>query len=137
MPGKVHSYSFTVLEHHLDTFSHVNNATYLSLFEEARWDWITRNGYGLERIRETGLGPVVLAINIVFKRELRLRQSITIDTIVLDHSKKISVIKQEMRDAAGNLCCEATFSFALFDLKSRRIVNPTEEWKRAFSSLES
>jgi acyl-CoA thioester hydrolase len=53
-----------IRESHLDTFGHVNNATYLSLFEQARWDLIEAGGYGLRVIRQTGLGPVVLEAKI-------------------------------------------------------------------------
>ena len=129
----MHTYSFTVKEHHLDTFAHVNNAQYLSLFEEARWDMITKNGYGLEKIKETGLGPVVLEILITFKKELKLRQEIIIQTEVLSKGVKISKISQKMVDNQGTLFCEAVFTFALFDLKKRKIVSPTEAWLKAFN----
>jgi acyl-CoA thioesterase FadM len=52
MLSPVHEYTVLIIERHLDTFGHVNNATYLDLFEAARWEWITSNGFGLERIRE-------------------------------------------------------------------------------------
>jgi len=32
----------------------MNNATYLTLFEEARLDLITKNGYGMDKIAATG-----------------------------------------------------------------------------------
>lgn len=126
-----HIYHFKVKEQHLDTFGHVNNATYLELFEEARWDWITGNGYGLDVIKATGLGPVVLEISITFKRELRLRQDITVNTEISQTRGKISKLRQEMRDATGNLCCEAIFSFGLFDTNKRKLVPPTQEWLAA------
>ncbi len=127
----MHKYNFTVKEHHLDTFAHVNNAQYLALFEEARWDLITNNGYGIDKIRETGLGPVVLEIVITFKRELTLRKQITIESEVVSKGVKISKINQKMIDSEGHLCCEATFTFALFELKKRKIVSPTEDWIKA------
>ncbi len=48
MPYPKASYDVLILESHLDTFGHVNNAAYLTLFEESRWDFITKNGYGLK-----------------------------------------------------------------------------------------
>lgn len=60
----------TILEGHLDTFGHVNNASYLEILEEARWDLITRNGYGLDAVRRLGIGPVVLEAHLRFVREL-------------------------------------------------------------------
>jgi acyl-CoA thioester hydrolase len=53
MNHKIHTYPLTIKETYLDTFGHVNNAMYLALLEEARWDLITTNGYGLKIIQVT------------------------------------------------------------------------------------
>ncbi len=37
MIGEAHEYHLLILEKHLDTFGHVNNASYLEILEEARW----------------------------------------------------------------------------------------------------
>lgn len=128
MNNPIHTYKLTIKEAHLDTFGHVNNATYLQILEEARWDWITANGYGLKKIQETKLGPVILDITISFKKELRLREEITIETTVLDYKSKISRIAQRILNSAGDPCCTATFTFGLFDTVNRKLVLPTQEW---------
>jgi acyl-CoA thioester hydrolase len=127
----VHEYSVLIVERHLDTFGHVNNATYLELFEAARWDWITANGFGLERIQALQQGPTVLEVTLRFKREIRNRQRILIRTSVESYTGKVCVVLQEMRDESGELCCDGRFTCALFDLKARRLMAPTEEWLRA------
>ena len=131
MLSPIHEYEVLIIERHLDTFGHVNNATYLDLFEAARWDWITRNGFGLERIRELQQGPTVLELTLCFKREIKNRQTITIRTWVDSYEGKIGVVLQEMRDAAGELYCEGRFTCALFDLQARRLLTPTPEWLAA------
>ena len=50
MDSTIFSYPLIIKEMDLDTFGHVNNARYLTLFEDARWDLITKNGYGLKKI---------------------------------------------------------------------------------------
>lgn len=127
----IHEYEVLIIERHLDTFGHVNNATYLDLFEAARWDWITGNGFGLERIRELGQGPTVLEVVLRFKREIKNRQRITIRTWMESYEGKVGTVLQEMRDAAGELCCEARFLCGLLDLNARRLLLPTPEWKKA------
>src|SRR3984885_14489467 len=106
MPSKIFSYPIMIKETYLDTFGHVNNAMYLTLFEQARWDFITKNGYGLKKIQETGIGPTILQIKLTFLKELRLREKITIETQLLSYEKKIGKLFQKMiRD--GEVCCEA------------------------------
>jgi len=124
-------FSFTVNEQHLDVFGHVNNATYLELFELARWEMITNKGYGLEKIRETGLGPVILEANIRFKKELLLREKATIETHFHSYGKKIGTITQIMKNHDQQECCTADFKFGLFDLDKRKLVSPTQDWLEA------
>lgn len=122
------TYPIQIKEHHLDTFGHVNNATYLELLEEARWEFITARGYGLHKIVETGLGPTLLEINIKFKREIRLREYITIESQLTSHKSKISYLKQAILNAEGDVVCEAELVMGFFDTKARKLVTPTPEW---------
>lgn len=134
--NKTFEYAVTILESHLDTFGHVNNAVYLQLFEQARWDFITKNGYGLKRIQETGKGPTILEINIRFKREIKLRTQIIIKTQTSGFEGKIGTIHQWMEsvnplDGAVIVHSEATFKIGLFDVRERKLIAPTDEWLKA------
>lgn len=128
---KTYSYNLIIREAHLDTFGHVNNAAYLTVFEEARWDIVTSQGYGLEKIKEVQQGPVILEIQIKFLKELRVRTEVLVKTQILSYEGKISKLKQWIEDAAGNKYAEADFVAALFDLKTRKIVPPTPAWLAA------
>ena len=127
---KTFIYHLIIKEHHLDTFGHVNNATYLTLLEEARWELITQNGYGLSYIRETGLGPTILEINIKFMKELRLRQDIIIESKMVSYEGKIGKIVQTML-RNDEVCCVTEFTIGLFSVKERKLVLPTLEWLKA------
>lgn len=131
MIGAAHEYRLLVLEKHLDTFGHVNNASYLEILEEARWDLITRNGFGLDEVHRRGIGPVVLEARLRFARELRNRQAVTIRSWVDSYSGKIGRFAQQILDDDGRLCCDALFKIGLFDLTARRLIRPTPEWVRA------
>jgi len=126
----IFSYPLIIREQHLDTFGHVNNATYLTLFEEARWELITQNGYDLSYIRETGLGPTILEINIKFMKELRLRQEIMIESKMISYDGKIGKIIQTML-RNSEPCCVAEFTVGLFSLQERKLILPTPEWLKA------
>lgn len=128
--ASMHSYPITIKEQHLDTFGHVNNATYLELFEEARWELITENGYGLEKIKATNLGPVILEIKLRFIKEIKLREKIIIESKLNSYENRIARMTQTML-RAGETCCTAEIAFALFDLKERKLVLPTADWLKA------
>ncbi|HLK91966.1 MAG TPA: acyl-CoA thioesterase [Polyangia bacterium] len=137
MLGAVHEYPFLIREQHLDTFGHVNNARYLEILEEARWDLITRNGYGLDEVMRRRIGPTILEINMKFQRELRNRQRITIRSWTESYVGKIGKFVQQILDADGNLCCETLFTIALFDLNARKLIVPTPEWTKAIGLSEA
>ena len=127
----LHTYEVVIRESHLDTFGHVNNAAYLVLFEEARWEFITNNGYSLKTVQELQLGPVVLDLSMKFRRELTLREKVKITNVSEDPKGKISKFHQQMFKEDGVLAAELDVTFGLFDLKARRLVDPTPEWRKA------
>lgn len=121
-------YPVLIREHHLDTFGHVNNATYLELLESARWEFITSRGFGLEKILESGLGPTILDLQIKFSKEIRLREEVIIESETLSYERKIGKMRQLIRNAEGQVCCDAQMTFGLFDTRERKLVLPTSEW---------
>lgn len=132
-------YPLTIREFHLDTFGHVNNATYLSLYEEARWELIEGGGFGLAKIKELGMGPVILDLHLTFKRELVNRDQIIITA--LNGEMKNSLVfrmHQEMLRADDNsICSTLDVSVGLMDLKKRKLIAPTSEWLSAISAAGS
>jgi acyl-CoA thioester hydrolase len=128
----VHEYPLVILERHLDVFGHVNNATYLEIFEEARWDLITRGGFGLKEVHERRIGPVVLAVEMRFNREAVNRERMIVRTRCLEYRGKVGRLEQVLVRAADGLpSCTASFTFGLFDLRTRRLLRPTPEWLKA------
>lgn len=123
-----HRYDLLIIEAHLDTFGHVNNATYFALFEEARWALLTERGYGLDKIQATRKGPVILEATIQFQKELRNREQVTIETTSTKNEGKIGWVVQRMLKSNGDVACEARFKMALWDLDSRKLILPTPEW---------
>ena len=124
-------YEVIIKEHHLDSYGHVNNATYMELYEEARWEVITQNGYGYKKVHEIGLGPIVLGAEIKFLKELKLREKVIITMESSPFEGKIFKIKQEMRKENGDVASEAVFTVGFFDLKNRKLILPTPEWLKA------
>jgi acyl-CoA thioester hydrolase len=127
-----HIYRKQILEQYLDSYGHVNNSSYLILLEEARWDLVESKGCGYEYVQKTQKGPVVLEVNLRFVKELRLREWVTIETQLLNYSGKIGELEQYIKKQDGELATTAFIKFGLFDLQKRKLIEPDENWKRAF-----
>jgi thioesterase-3 len=133
MESRVHEHRLLIIESHLDTFGHVNNATYLTIFEEARWDLITGRGYGIDKIKSSRLGPVILDATVKFRREVTCRQEVVVRSEMVEYGSKIGKIRQRLYKCGQpeELACEAVFTLALWDIDARKIVSPTPEWSYA------
>lgn len=137
MSQRVFEQPILIREEHLDTFGHVNNARYLEIFEQARWDLITDNGFGLEYVRSSGTGPVILEITLRFVREVKNRQQMVIRTFLESYEGKIGRMTQHLVDEAGQVCCEGKFVIALWDTTARKLIPPTPEWRRAIGLVDT
>ena len=130
-------YKFTVLESHLDTFGHMNHATYLQIFEQARWEFITERGYGLKEIAKYQIGPTILEAKIRYMRELRLREEVTIESVCPPFTGKVGVVHQTMFNSDGKEAATIELSIGLFDMQKRKLISPTPEWLHAIGSALS
>jgi acyl-CoA thioester hydrolase len=138
MSNPIYEYELTILEHHLDTFGHVNNAVYLTLYEEARWDFITKNGLGLKQIQESKIGPVLLDLNLTFKSELNNRDKIKIVSQARPEmrNKFVMLLDQKILKENGSLASTLTISVGLMDLNLRKLISPTKDWLLALGLVE-
>jgi YbgC/YbaW family acyl-CoA thioester hydrolase len=127
----IHEKPIVISESHIDSFGHLNHARYFELFEQARWDIITERGFGMEAINRTKTAPVILEVNVRFMRELAPREAVVIRSELISYEKKVGKFRQQIVKVDGGVACDAVFSFGLFDLERRKLVDPSPEWAHA------
>ncbi|MBC7741784.1 MAG: acyl-CoA thioesterase [Bdellovibrionaceae bacterium] len=133
----ISEYQVLIRENHLDSYGHVNNATYLALFEEARWQVLTERDYGYQKIHESGQGPIILEVQMKFLKELKLREKIRISLELISSEGKVSLLKQIMINPHNEVACELFLKVGFFDLKTRKLIVPTSAWKKALGQIEA
>ncbi len=131
MMGKKFETSYQIKEFHLDTFGHVNHATYLQILEDVRWDIIGENGFSLENIQKEKKGPIILDYQIKYKRELVNREEVRIETWLDSVVKKFMILKQVIYKLDGEVSAEAQMTVGYFDMNERKLLSPTKEWLQA------
>jgi acyl-CoA thioester hydrolase len=97
---------------------------------------ITENGFGLDYVRASGTGPVILEVTLRFLREIKNRQQLVIRSSLDSYEGKIGKMTQLLVDDAGQICCEGKFVFAQWDTRTRKVISPTPEWRRAVGMAE-
>jgi acyl-CoA thioesterase FadM len=69
--------------------------------------------------------------SVKFKKEITLREKIRITTRLVEQKKVVTRLHQEMVKEDGTVATEIDLVFGLFDLKTRRLIEPTPEWMKA------
>jgi len=127
-----HTYSIKVRGFHCDLYGHVNNARYLEFLEEARWAFVEAVPE-LAALEDKGLGFVVAAITIEYKRPVGLGEVVEIRSTMAGVEGKRAVMHQEVCNlATGKIVADARVSFAIIDLATGRAVPLTAEMRRWF-----
>ncbi len=128
---KKHFFNFRVSSDLLDSYGHMNNAHYLELYENARWDILEQSGMGRQFLSDAKIGPVILEITIRFSHELTEGQYITIETNSRKKGDRLFYFDQKMINEEGKVCNLATFTTSLFDIKNRKMIRADGKWLTA------
>ena len=129
-----HEYRIRVRNFHCDTYGHVNNARYLEFLEEARWDF-TEHTRGLDALPDRGLGLVVAAVNIEFRRPLLREETAVIRSRMASYEGRRAVMRQEVARASdGKTAAVADITFAIIEMASGRAIELDEGIRALFVS---
>ncbi|MGF9905471.1 acyl-CoA thioesterase [Brevibacillus porteri] len=124
-----HRYHLTVRSTDIDVIGHVNNAKYLEYMEWARFEWIWEQGFTLDELRRRAIMPVVVNININYRKELKMREEVTANTTVVKVGEKSFVIRQELYNAADVLVADADVTMVMIDANTRQSISLPAELK--------
>ncbi|CAI8991641.1 thioesterase III [Brevibacillus sp. IT-7CA2] len=124
-----HRYHLTVRSTDIDVIGHVNNAKYLEYMEWARFEWIWEQGFTLDELRRRAIMPVVVNININYRKELKMREEVTAITTVVKVGEKSFVIRQELYNAADVLVADADVTMVMIDANTRHSISLPVELK--------
>lgn len=126
-----HRFAFTVQSTDIDVIGHVNNAKYLEYMEWARFDWIWQLGFTLDELKRRAIMPVVVNININYRKELRMREEVYAITTALGVKEKSFVIRHELFNIHDELVADADVTMVMIDANTRRSILLPEELREA------
>jgi len=118
--GMAHRFDFTVRSTDIDVIGHVNNAKYLEYMEWARFDWIWQHGFTLDELKRRQIMPVVVNININYRKELQMREEVHAITTVVKVGEKSFVIRHELFNEREQLVADGDVTMVMIDANTRR-----------------
>ncbi len=111
----------------LDPNFHVRHSAYYDFGAQHRIEILEQQGMTLQLMREQHFGPIAFREECVFRKEIRLNDTIFISTKISKMKADASrwTIVHELRDNQNALCAKITLDGAWIDTKLRKLANPT------------
>ncbi|MCS6988570.1 MAG: acyl-CoA thioesterase [Chloroherpetonaceae bacterium] len=132
-----HETRLKVRSYELDFFQHVNNAVYLNYIEQARVELLQSAGFSLEEFFAQKILPVVVNVNINYRRPSRLNDELVIFT----HVSRIGTSSFAMRHEAYNLTSgnapsfDADVTHAVIDIETGKSTPIPDRLRQQLASL--
>lgn len=118
-----------------DGYQHMNNARYLEVLEDARWDYlgpILEKGY----FEKNNLIFMVVRINISYKYPAVLHDLLETDVKLLNYGNASMTVQQTVYNKTRDkVSAIAEVTFVLFDTLKEKAVFINEEIKNMFDQL--
>ena len=97
----IHKTDLKIRTYHTDAFGHVNNARYLELLEEARWQFSEDIGL-TPLLRQQGLGFIIIDMQLRFRHAVSEGDTITVSTSLITLGSASGEVQQTVTSAATN-----------------------------------
>jgi len=126
---------FKVRPDDIDMFNHVHNSTYFDYVLAARYEQMeTCYKMPMENFLKMGLGWVVRAAFVEYKRPLGLGDSFSVTTgIETINSKGCRVKFEILMKKTGKIACEGWFDYVMISLIDGKSVRVTESMIKTYS----
>lgn len=118
---------------HIDVFGHMNNARYLELMEEARWQYVEATSFGA-LLKANNWGFAVVNINITYKKPAFAGNVLTFKIEVTRMGNSSMTLQQSIYlKGTDTLIAQADVTFVVLNLANNRPVKITDDLKEAFT----
>ena len=116
----------TVYPFECDAFGHLNEASFLALFERARWDALAK-GPGMDLFKRNQVWPAVRKATVEYRAGAFPGDVLSIETVLTDRGTTSFTMQHVAKRASdGALIAEATLVFVCIDRAGRPTPIPDE-----------
>lgn len=129
-------YKVKITHELVDHYGHLNHVNYIKLFEDARWDYYAKNGFSKDIVTKNKLGPVIFEVNVKYRKEVSCGEEVLIETFFLPFRGPLARIKHVLYNSSNQVSCKAEVVIGIFDTSERKLVLPSNSWKKLFLKSE-
>lgn len=131
----IHNHEIKVRGFHTDMFGHVNNARYLELLEEARWELLEQH-MNYNKWAEMGTAFIVVNINISYRNPAKLGDILEIQSSIEKLGGKSGIVHQEIYlKGKEHKVVDADVTFVIIDTKTNKAIKIEGEMFQVLNNL--
>lgn len=121
-----------------DANKHMRHSAYNDYGAECRVRFFKQNSFGFKRFEIGNFCPILFKEEVIFFREIKLSEDISVDLRLAGVSAKAERFKMQHRiyREDGILAAEVNIFAAWLNLETRKLMTPPEEAIQAFNTLE-
>jgi acyl-CoA thioester hydrolase len=121
----------------LDPQGHVNNAKYLTYFEQGRVHYLIQLGLFSKEQSFMDMGIIIADIHITFKTPARYNDRIQVGVRTSKIGNKSMTVEQCVMNAdTGEVLASGTVILVMFDYREHKTIPVPDEWREKISSFE-
>ena len=91
-----------------DIYGHLNNSSYLQIYEEARSEALIAMGLPISKLIEIDLQIYLTRVELIYKKGIPNDETITVKSQIVKMNRLRATWLQEIFDKQGELCNSAT-----------------------------
>ncbi len=134
MPNYPFSYPIEVRYADLDPQGHVNNARYMTYFEQARVHYLIHLGLFSQDQSFLEIGIIVAEASITYKAPMYFGTQAKVGVRVTRLGNKSLTMEYELSDAGGKPYATGSTVLVTFDYKTHQTIPVPQSWRDAFSA---
>ena len=121
----------------LDPQGHLNNAKYLTYFEQARVRYFEELGLFSKNASFMDIGVIIADIHIKYRAPVRLGAPIRVGVRTEAVGNKSITVHQTLVDGeSGQVYAEGTVILVTYDYRTSKTVPVSEAWRQKFKEYE-
>ncbi len=120
----------------LDPQDHVNNASYLTYFEQARVQYLIHLGLFTEGQSFMGIGIILADAHILFKAPIHFGQTVKVGVRISRLGRKSMTSEYVIRDEQGQEYASGSSVLVTFDYTRRQTIPIPESWREKILQFE-
>lgn len=121
----------------MDFNQHMGNSVFLDYVSNTRIRYFDSVGFSAAEFARRRLGPVIQQDRLVYRREIRMLETFTVDFLQVAHTpdgRRFKVRNRFTTEAQG-LCATVDSVGVWFDLVARQPVAPPDDLREAMAAL--